>query len=97
MGWSHPAGHDSYQPALPFAAAEYQQPAPNPPEQPEPRTINATEARLLNLLTEKQPLTFEDFITLTLLPIPKLSLTLLNLEIKGIIRSLPGRRYHLAS
>jgi DNA processing protein len=88
MGWSHPAGHDSYQPALPFSPAE--------PE-PEPRKINAIEARLINLLTGKQPLTFEDFITLTHLPIPKLSLTLLNLEIKGIIRSLPGRRYHLAS
>jgi DNA processing protein len=92
MGWDHPAGHDSYQPALPFSSAESQQ-----PREPEARKINATEARLINLLTGKQPLTFEDFITLTRLPIPRISLTLLHLEIKGIIRSLPGRRYLLAS
>jgi DNA processing protein len=86
MGWDHPAGYDSYQPALPFT-----------PTEPAPRKVNAIEARLINLLTGKQPLTFEDIISLTRLPIPKISLTLLNLEIKGIIRSLPGRRYLLAS
>jgi DNA processing protein len=113
MGWEHPAGHDSYQPALPFtpaepAGSERRQPVPQQsqhptpatcqqPTEPAPRTVNAIEARLINLLTGQQPLTFEDFITLTRLPIPKISLTLLNLEIKGIIRSLPGRRYLLAS
>jgi DNA processing protein len=113
MGWDHPAGHDSYQPALPFSPTEAaeserrqsvpqhsRQPthaAPQQPIEPAPRKVNAVEARLINLLTGKQPLTFEDFITLTRLPIPKISLTLLNLEIKGIIRSLPGRRYLLAS
>ncbi len=113
MGWDHPAGHDSYQPALPFSPAEaaeseHRQPVPQHSQQPThaarqhpiepaPRKVNAVEARLINLLTGKQPLTFEDFITLTHLPIPKISLTLLNLEIKGIIRSLPGRRYLLAS
>ncbi len=110
MGWAHSAGQTTHQPALPFSPAEsaglaglqhhpptLEQAAPSSGEETEPRTINATEARLLNLLAEKQPLTFEDFITLTRLPIPRISLTLLNLEIKGIIRSLPGRRYLLAS
>ena len=113
MGWDLPAGHDSYQPALPFSPTESaeserrqhvpqqsQQPAHAARQQPlesSPRKVNAVEARLINLLTGKQPLTFEDFINLTRLPIPKISLTLLNLEIKGIIRSLPGRRYLLAS
>lgn len=80
----HPKVHQPFQPKLP-------QP------QPGPQTVNAFEARLINLLTGKPSLTFEDFITLTRLPIPKISLTLLNLEIKGIIRALPGRRYLLAS
>jgi DNA processing protein len=154
MGWGHPAGQDSYQPALPFSPTEpaesqdhepaRQQPQqpqrpPQPPQpqqpqhprhphlpvnqkpthppsrqlrhpkvhqpnqpklpqpQPNPQPVNALEARLINLLTGKPFLTFEDFIALTRLPIPKICLTLLNLEIKGIIRALPGRRYLLAS
>jgi len=101
MGWGHPTGQDSYQPALPFsptepAESQHHGPARHRP-QPSPQTVNALEARLINLLTGKPSLTFEDFITLTRLPIPKISLTLLNLEIKGIIRALPGRRYLLAS
>lgn len=112
MGWDHPAGHDTHQPALPFlpikpAGQQPKQPRhpkdqqPGQPklpnQQPGPRKINSLEARLINLLTGKQPLTFEDFITLTRLPIPRISLALLNLEIKGVIRSLPGRRYLLVS
>ncbi|HET6253054.1 MAG TPA: DNA-processing protein DprA [Puia sp.] len=57
----------------------------------------ALEAKLISLLTERSSLTFENFITLTHEPVPAVSVALINLEIKGIIRSLPGRRYHLAS
>jgi len=90
MAWKWPTGHLSHQPALPFS----------PTEQTNPETIrtgSALETQLIHLLSEKQPRSFEDLITLTRQPIPSISFALLNLEIKGIVRSLPGRRYHLAS
>jgi DNA processing protein len=59
--------------------------------------VGALEAKLINFLATKQPLTFDDFITLTRQPVPRISVTLLNLELKGIIRSLPGKRYLLVS
>jgi DNA protecting protein DprA len=54
------------------------------------------ETQLIDLLRQERSLSFEDFITLTRQPIPYLSVALLNLEISGAIRSLPGRRYRLA-
>jgi DNA processing protein len=75
-----------------------QQPThPTPQQQPGPRKVGALEAKLINFLATKQPLTFDDFITLTRQPVPRISVTLLNLELKGIIRSLPGKRYLLVS
>jgi DNA processing protein len=53
------------------------------------------EDQLVNLLAGEQPLSFEDLITLTRQPIPSISIALLNLELRDIIRSLPGRRYLL--
>jgi DNA processing protein len=107
MGWEWPTGHISHQPALPFSPT--QQPNPgNTGNHPDPRDVNPEnanpentnthsplETQLIDLLTEKQPRSFEDLITLTHQPIPSISIALLHLEIKGIIRSLPGRRYHL--
>lgn len=54
------------------------------------------EQELIALLKEKETLTFEAFIDLIHQPIPSISLALLNLEIKGAIRTLPGKRYRLA-
>ena len=92
MAWDWPIGQTSHQPALPFS--------PNA-EQTNLRkcrhpTAPRSQAQLIGLLNEKQPLSFEDLITLTRHPIPSISFALLNLEIKGIVRSLPGRRYQLA-
>jgi DNA processing protein len=102
----HHSEHDHPE-LLQSAQPSSQQPHPNLAH-PNPKTIGhhpdtetaghhpALETQLINLLTEKQPRSFEDLITLTHQPIPSISIALLNLEIKGIIRSLPGRRYRLA-
>jgi DNA processing protein len=102
MGWDWPAAHTSHQPALPFSSTKQTSPEQADPENAGNQSIPenadthpALETQLINLLTEKQPRSFEDLITLTHQPIPSISVALLNLEIKGIIRSLPGRRYHL--
>jgi predicted Rossmann fold nucleotide-binding protein DprA/Smf involved in DNA uptake len=94
MSWDWPAAHTSHQPSLPFSPPELPISRQTIPEKTDTRP--ALETQLINLLTEKQPRSFEDLITLTHQPIPSISVALLNLEIKGIIRSLPGRHYHLA-
>lgn len=60
-----------------------------------PGKAGSLESKLINLLTAKQPRTLEEFITLTRQPVPKISVTLLHLELNGIIRSLAGKRYLL--
>jgi DNA processing protein len=66
--------------------------APLTEQDPVPDSL---EEKLTALLKDKQSLSFENFITLTRQPVPSISLALLNLEIKGAIRSLPGKRYCL--
>ncbi|HEV3414505.1 MAG TPA: DNA-processing protein DprA [Puia sp.] len=68
-----------------------------PVQEPSNPIIDPIENQLVNLLTAQQPLSFEDLLTLSHQPVPSISVALLNLEIRGIIRSLPGRRYRLAS
>ncbi|HUB62701.1 MAG TPA: DNA-processing protein DprA [Puia sp.] len=82
---------DSTNPANPPKPVASQDHPPRP-------GINGTlEAKLINLLAAQQPRTLNDFITLTRQPVPTISVTLLNLELRGIIRSLPGKRYLLVS
>jgi DNA processing protein len=96
MSWAWPSGHDSHQPALPFSSAEEAMPTePTMPDEPEDDTRPILDAQLIGLL--QQPLTFEDLITLTRQPAPTISSALLDLELNGIIRCLPGRRYLVAS
>jgi DNA processing protein len=105
MSWAWPSGHDSHQPALPFSSAEDTMPTepttPDEPDipqsQPDPKdeTRLILDAQLIGLL--QQPQTFEDLITLTRQPAPTISSALLDLELNGVIRCLPGRRYQLAS
>jgi DNA processing protein len=72
-----------------------EQSTPSVLEQEQDPISDGLEQELITLLKDKQPLSFEDFIKLTRQPIPSISLALLNLEIKGAIRSLPGKRYRL--
>jgi DNA processing protein len=64
-------------------------------EQQQAPETDRLEGELIALLKDKQPRSFENFITLTRQPIPSISLALLHLEIRGAIRSLPGKRYCL--
>lgn len=72
-----------------------EQSTPSVLEQEHDPITDSLQQELIALLNDKQPLSFEDFITLTRKPIPSISLALLNLEINGAIRSLPGKRYCL--
>jgi DNA processing protein len=108
MSWAWSSGHDSHQPALPFSSAESGMPDESdipqsnsetdiPQSQPDPEddARPLLDAQLIGLL--QQPLTFEDLITLTRQPAPAISSALLDLELNGLIRCLPGRRYLVAS
>jgi DNA processing protein len=108
---AHAGNRDSHQPALPFRSSEptllraiqrpvqpgntLEQSTPSVLEQEQDPTSDGLEQVLIALLKDKQPLSFENFIKLTRQPIPSISLALLNLEIKGAIRLLPGKRYCL--
>lgn len=103
IGWDCPAGHSSHQPSLPFKDTQrsslFQAMAGSSttPQRSRPDiSCQILEDKLINLLKERQPLSFEELIHLSLQPIPSLSLALLRLEIDGAIRTLPGRRYRLA-
>jgi DNA processing protein len=61
----------------------------------ESQCTDPLENQLIDLLAEHQPLSFEDLLNLSHQPVPTISVALINLEIRGVIRSLPGRRYRL--
>jgi DNA processing protein len=105
MGWKWPTGHRGVQSALAFpttipASSAIGIPAssatgPNTeamqamPPQPDP------ERQLVELLTDKESLSFDDLAAFSKLDTPSVAVSLLNLEIRGLIRPLPGRRYRL--
>jgi DNA processing protein len=67
------------------------------PEQPaaaEQHSIH--EQHLLSLLREKETLSIDELATFSQLNLSSIPLFLLNLEMQGLIRSLPGKRYRLA-
>lgn len=82
MAWKWSPDRPTHQPSLPFT--ELSALANSSPDH-----------RLLTLLREKESLSFDDLINLSRQSIPALSGSLLDLEIRGIIRSLPGKRYCL--
>jgi DNA processing protein len=81
MGWQWPAGQTGAQPDLPFPAT--------PGGRPEP------ENRLIELLREKDSLSVDELAAFSRLDAPSVAITLLNLELQGLIRPLPGKRYRL--
>jgi DNA protecting protein DprA len=84
--------HPTLQPASDLQHESDPDPQPQPEPYPQPDTL---EYDLLALLKEKPNLSFEDLIRVTGKPIPALSYAILNLEINGSIRSIPGKRYTL--
>jgi DNA processing protein len=94
MGWEWPAGHNGQQAALPFPSNT---PAPSTsagPAQPD-QQLATPEQNILSLLREKETLSIDELATFTQLSLASIPLFLFNLEIQGLIRSLPGRRYRL--
>jgi DNA processing protein len=81
MTWQWPAGRTGVQPGLPFPA--------NHAGRPEP------ENRLVELLREKDSLSVDELAAFSRLDAPSVAITLLNLELQGLIRPLPGKRYRL--
>jgi DNA processing protein len=81
MGWQWPAGRTGIQTGLPFPA--------NHAGRPEP------ENQLVELLREKDSLSVDELAAFSRLDTPSVAITLLNLELQGLIRPLPGKRYRL--
>jgi len=53
------------------------------------------EKKLLHMLTENEVMSLDDFLATGNMDRGQLAISLLNLEIQGLIRSLPGRRYKM--
>ena len=94
MSWHWPAGRTGTQAALPFAtgatSASGATGVTDATVRPDP------ERRLVALLQEKDSLSIDELATFSRLDTPSVAISLLNLEIEGIIRPLPGQRYRLA-
>lgn len=58
-------------------------------------TLSEKEARLLYLLREKEIITLDELSAESRQHIPELAMALLNLELQGRIRSLPGKKYQV--
>jgi DNA processing protein len=59
------------------------------------KDLNATESQLVNLFMEKGNIDFDSLTQETSLDSAKVSVHLFNLEMKGLIKTLPGKRYSL--
>ena len=81
MGWNWPAGHTGLQASLPFLS--------DIDDRPEP------ERRLVELLQEKDSLSVDELAASSQLDTPSVAITLLHLELQGLIHPLPGKRYRL--
>jgi DNA processing protein len=57
--------------------------------------LNSEEKTLVDLLNQKGSLDIDSICTTSTMPVSKVSATLLNLEFKGVLKSLPGKIYEL--
>jgi DNA processing protein len=104
LGWHWPAERPGAQSALPFPATasapdqhDHQTPPANQHIAPPPghHTSPKPEDELLQLLRQKDSLSIDELATVSRLDAPSLAVTLLNLELTGKVRPLPGKRYRL--
>jgi DNA processing protein len=104
LGWHWPAERSGAQSALPFPTTaspaghpDFQtSPADNhPASSPHHHTSPKPEDELLQLLRQKDSLSIDELATVSRLDPPSLAVTLLNLELTGKVRPLPGKRYRL--
>jgi DNA processing protein len=101
MGWHWPPARTGTQAALPFApgaitASSLATPAPTPSPLASAATRPDPERQLVALLQEKDSLSIDELATFSRLDTPSIAISLLNLEMEGLIRPLPGQRYRLA-
>ena len=82
MGWEFPPARAAAQTAISFPTATY---SPSGPEK-----------ILLNLLTENKTLSLDEIRIQSRMEFSVVARHLLNLELQGLICSLPGKRYRLA-
>jgi DNA processing protein len=88
MQWDHNPGiAQSTQPGL------FKTPAPQTPAAP--TNISPEADLILALLSQHSELPFEKLTTLTSLPANALSMPLFQLELRGIIQALPGKRFRI--
>jgi len=82
MGWNCPPAYTATQTALSFPA--------------DANTLSAPEKALLNLLTASKTLSLDEIRIQSQLEFSAVAQHLLNLELQGLICSLPGKRYRLS-
>ncbi|MGI8893891.1 MAG: DNA-processing protein DprA [Bacteroidia bacterium] len=58
--------------------------------------LSGEEKQLVDLLQDKGTMMIDDICATCKLPVSKVSVTLLNLEFSGLVKSLPGKSYQLA-
>jgi DNA processing protein len=86
MGWEWPAGQIGVQARLPFQNTGNVHPAIEQKPQ---------EKILLKLLTETKSLSLDELAAQSQMEISAVAIHLLNLELQGLISTLPGQRYRL--
>jgi len=86
MGWGWPIGHMGVQARLPFQDTGNSHPAIEQKPQ---------EKILLKLLTETKSLSLDELAAQSQMEISAVAIHLLNLELQGLISTLPGQRYRL--
>jgi DNA processing protein len=101
MGWHWPPGRTGIQAALPFAtgattASSFESAAPTSSPLATADTRPGPERQLVALLQEKDSLSIDELAAFSRLDTSSIAISLLNLEIEGLIRPLPGQRYRLA-
>jgi len=92
MGWEWPAGRTGQQATLSFPSNA---PAALTSHAQPDQKLATPEQNILSLLREKETLSIDELAAFTQLSLASIPLFLLNLELQGLIHSLPGRRYRL--
>jgi len=58
-------------------------------------TLSDKEQIIVNLLTENHEMTLDEIVDKSALPLPKIAALMMELELKNVVRCLPGRIYKL--
>jgi predicted Rossmann fold nucleotide-binding protein DprA/Smf involved in DNA uptake len=67
-------------------------PAQQPPQEPKNPVVSITKS-VVNLLNENREMTLDEIVEKSGLSLPKIASTSMDLELKNVVRCLPGRLY----